>query len=149
MVRVTLKQILPIALLLTTSVIAQRDGSTTAVERTRATDDSAAETATDEATNTAEDTAEATETATGKNDDDKSKDSTDTDTKDSSKGTKTGTKDSESATTTTEEATFSWNPTIPATSAPDLNAGSRSIQEGGYLALTVVVGMMTLGMALI
>lgn len=124
MVRVTLQHVLPLALLLT-SVIAQRESSENSVSRTA--DDSTA-TATDEGSTTA--------TATGKETSTKSSES-------STKATST-----QASTTGKRQPTTTWDPEVPKTVAPDLLGGTTSVQSSGYLLMTVVVGLVTMGMVL-
>ncbi|KAF7562377.1 hypothetical protein G7046_g1736 [Stylonectria norvegica] len=137
MVRITLKQLLPLALLLTTSVIAQKETKSTDVATTTATD------ATETATQTAKDDATTTEVTTTATGDDKSSD--DKTTKDDKKSGK------DSSKTTSEKAStvkggYTYTPTIPATVAPDINAGV-SLRDPGFVGLTVAFGIMTIGMA--
>ncbi|CAM1509129.1 Fc.00g028680.m01.CDS01 [Cosmosporella sp. VM-42] len=135
--RVTLKHLLPLALILTPILAADK---TTTADAVATTDESKQTTATD-ATNTDEGTATATATdetgttATGTADE-----------KSTKKNTKSG-KATTATTATTAVDTFSWNPTVPATTAPDLNAAGMSVQSRGAMGLSVAFGLVTLGVA--
>ncbi|KAF4447460.1 hypothetical protein F53441_9008 [Fusarium austroafricanum] len=127
--------VLPIAILLTGVIAAKEEESTTAVDKAKATDDKASK--------TADATEEASATATGK--DDKGKDSK-TDKSDSKSTTKS--KGSASQTSATGP-TITWDPPAPKTTIPDINAGSPSPMTPGVVVVSLVLGLTTLGMALL
>lgn len=126
MVRLTLKYVLPLALLIT-STLAQSD----------TTEDSVSKTATDEKETSTKTTATATKT-------------------DEAKTTATGTTTEKSGGSTTEKATttedskqtFTWDPAAPVTTAPDIVSGAGAMGQSGYLVLTVVVGLLSMGMVM-
>lgn len=126
------KHVLPIAILLTGVIAAKDEESTTAVEKAKATDDS----------KTADATEEASATATGKDDKKESK----TDKSD----TKSATKEKSAASQTTADGpTITWDPPAPKTTVPDINAGSPSPMTPGVVVLSLVLGITSLGMALL
>ncbi|RGP72677.1 hypothetical protein FLONG3_6685 [Fusarium longipes] len=138
------KHVLPLAILLTGAIAASDGESTTAVEKSKATNDKPSETTADES-NTADATGEATATATGKND--KSKDSkTDTE-------TNTNTREKEAASKTATEKgngpTITWDPPAPKTTVPDINAGSPSPMTPGVMVLSLVLAITSVGMVLL
>ncbi|KAF9777566.1 hypothetical protein IL306_004363 [Fusarium sp. DS 682] len=134
------KHVLPIAILLT-GVIAAKDESTTAVEKAKATDDKASETTADDS-KTADATEEASATATSKDD---KKDS-----KTNKSDTKTGSKEKSAASQTSADGpTITWDPPAPKTTIPDINAGSPSPMTPGVVVLSLVLGITSLGMALL
>ncbi|KAH7237540.1 uncharacterized protein BKA55DRAFT_577725 [Fusarium redolens] len=135
------KHVLPIAILLTGVIAAKDEESTTAVEKAKATNDKASETTADDS-KTADATEEASATATGKDDKKDSK----TDKSD----TKSATKEKSAASQTTADGpTITWDPPAPKTTVPDINAGSPSPMTPGVLVLSLVLGITSLGMALL
>ncbi|KAI5456428.1 hypothetical protein BGZ63DRAFT_409117 [Mariannaea sp. PMI_226] len=130
--RFQLKHILPLAVLLT-GVVAKSDP--TADSSNSATETGA--TTTDDSTATATgDDSNATETGSSKGD---SKTATGKQT-----GTKTGT---EVKTTASATYTDTWKPTIPATTAPDLESAGVSLSKNpNYIIVTLSVGLLTAGM---
>ncbi|KAG4256957.1 hypothetical protein BFJ72_g8796 [Fusarium proliferatum] len=134
------KHVLPIAILLTGVIAAKDEESTTAVEKAKATDDKASATADD--SKTADATEEASATATGKDDKKESK----TDKSD----TKSATKEKSAASQTTADGpTITWDPPAPKTTVPDINTGSPSPMTPGVVVLSLVLGITSLGMALL
>lgn len=143
------KHVLPIAMLLTGVIAAKDEESTTAVEKSKATNDKPSETTADESNTadaTGESTATATATATGKKDKDSKSDKSDTD-------TSTNTKEKEAASKTATEKgngpTITWDPPAPKTTVPDINAGSPSPMTPGVVVLSLVLGITSIGMALL
>jgi hypothetical protein len=136
--------------MLLTGVIAAKDEeSTTAAEKAKATDDKPSETTAD-GSNTAdatdEATATATATATGKNDKDSKSGKSDTD-------TETNTREKQAASKTATEKgngpTITWDPPAPKTTVPDINAGAPSPMTPGVVVLSLVLGITSIGMALL
>ncbi|KAG5753197.1 hypothetical protein H9Q69_003891 [Fusarium xylarioides] len=135
------KHVLPIAILLTGVIAAKDEESTTAVEKAKATDDKASATADD--SKTADATEEASATATGKDDKKESK----TDKSDTKSATKE--KSAAASQTTADGPTITWDPPAPKTTVPDINAGSPSPMTPGVVVLSLVLGITSLGMALL
>lgn len=149
--RVTLKHILPLALVLT-GVAAQKDSNSKDVSTE--TEDVATTTEKAEATTTNGDEEEATET--GKSDsksDSKEDDKSSKDESDSKTASKDDGKDSSKKATATVDVPssvgrYTFEATMPATTAPDINAAGRfSARDSSFLALTVAVGAVTFGAA--
>ncbi|KAG7411253.1 hypothetical protein DER46DRAFT_618324 [Fusarium sp. MPI-SDFR-AT-0072] len=134
------KHVLPIAILLTGVIAAKDEESTTAVEKAKATDDKASATA--DGSKTADATEEASATATGKDDKKDSK----TDKSDTKSATK---EKSATSQTTADGPTITWDPPAPKTTVPDINAGSPSPMTPGVVVLSLVLGITSLGMALL
>ncbi|KAI1069048.1 hypothetical protein LB507_006549 [Fusarium sp. FIESC RH6] len=141
------KHVLPLAMLLTGVIAAKEEESTTAAEKAKATDDKPSETTADES-NTADatDEATATATATGKNDKDSKTDKSETD-------TETNTREKQAASKTATEKgngpTITWDPPAPKTTVPDINAGAPSPMTPGVVVLSLVLGITSIGMALL
>ena len=139
------KHVLPLAMLLTGVIAAKDEESTTAAEKAKATDDKPSETTADES-NTADATDEATATATGKNGKDSKSEKSDTD-------TETNTREKQAASKTATEKgngpTITWDPPAPKTTVPDINAGAPSPMTPGVVILSLVLGITSIGMALL
>lgn len=141
--RVTLKHLIPFVLLLSPVLAAGKD-EPTETDTSVAESTSAAPKTTPKVTSTSKGSASQTEdassTATGDDKDEKKDDKTES---------KTSSKVVKASQTEQSGDIYTWEPSVPATLAPDLNAGAVSLQDRGFLGFGFALGAVGLGMALL